>query len=112
MKSRRHLLSLSSLLICSVVWTGTSSVLAQPLAYGSKVTFTEGHTMHFPDFELTYIGKRHVTPSQYPRGWWIYDFKVQAGNETQTISWSAGTGDIAPALFKVKQAAFQLELQR
>lgn len=45
------------------------------LTYDSKVRFKAGYTLRFPDFELTYMGKRHVTPPQYPRGWWIHDFR-------------------------------------
>jgi hypothetical protein len=81
-------------------------------AYGAKVKFTIGRTLRFPDFQLTYIGKRHVTPPQYPRGWWTYDFKVRGKGDEQTVSWSAGTGDIGPTRFKVDGANFQIELSR
>jgi hypothetical protein len=81
-------------------------------AYGTKVKFSAGRTLHFPDFDLTYVGKRHVTPPQYPRGWWIHDFKVRAKDDEQTILWSAGTGDIGPTRFKVKGSGFQIELSR
>ncbi len=82
------------------------------VAYGAKVKFSAGRTLHFPDFDLTYVGKRHVTPSQYPRGWWVHDFKVRAKNDEQTVSWSAGTGDIGPTRFKVNGTDFQIELSR
>jgi hypothetical protein len=78
-------------------------------AYDAKVRFERGRALSFPDFELTYAGKRHVEPPQYPRGWWVYDFVVRSKTE-QTVSWSAGTGDIAPARFTVNGAEFQLEL--
>ena len=80
--------------------------------YGSKVKFNAGRALRFPDFELTYSGKRHVVPPQYPRGWWIYDFTVRTKSGQQTISWSAGTGDIGPTRFKVGAAVFQIELSR
>lgn len=80
--------------------------------YGSKVKFSAGRTLRFPNFELTYMGKHHVTPAQYPRGWWIHDFKVREKSDEQTISWSAGTGDIGPTRFKVNGADFQIELSR
>jgi hypothetical protein len=79
-------------------------------AYDAKVRFERGHTLRFPDFELTYAGKRHVEPPQYPRGWWVYDFTVRSKTGERTVSWSAGTGDIAPARFTVNGAEFQLEL--
>jgi len=81
-------------------------------AYGTKVKFSAGGTLHFPDFDLTYAGKRRVTPPQYPRGWWVHDFKVGAKGDEQTVSWSAGTGDIGPTRFKVNGTAFQIELSR
>lgn len=78
--------------------------------YNAKVTFAEGTPVPFKDFTVTYVGKRHVVPKQYPRGWWIYDFKIEAGGKEQKVSWSAGTGDIAPARFEVGGRTFQLEL--
>jgi hypothetical protein len=79
-------------------------------AYGSKVPFRADQALHFPDFEVTYMGKRHVTPPQYPRGWWVHDFKVRSNGNEQTVSWSVGTGDIGPVRFKVNGAEFQIEL--
>jgi hypothetical protein len=79
-------------------------------AYGTRVKFSAGRALHFPDFDLTYVGKRRVTPPQYPRGWWVHDFKVGAKADEQTVAWSAGTGDIGPARFKVHGTGFQIEL--
>ena len=78
--------------------------------YGSKVRFALDRTLRFPDFEMNYMGKRHVTPPQYPRGWWIHDFRVRGKGGEQTVSWSSGTGDIGPTRFKVNGADFQVEL--
>lgn len=99
-----HLLALAA---CSHAEEASDAV-----AYGAKVKFSVGRTLHFPDFDLTYVGKRRVTPPQYPRGWWIHDFKVRAKGDEQTVSWSAGTGDIGPARFKVNGTSFQIELSR
>jgi hypothetical protein len=79
-------------------------------SYGAKVKFGVGRTLRFPDFDLAYVGKRHVAPTQYPRGWWVHDFKVRTKKDEQTVSWSAGTGDIAPVRFTVNGAECQLEL--
>jgi hypothetical protein len=87
---------------------GASSVFEA--AYDSPVKFREGRTWRYPDFELTYIGRYHVAPPQYRRGWWRSDFKVKSGNSEQTISWSAGTGDIGPAQFTVAGVIFNLDL--
>jgi hypothetical protein len=82
----------------------------ETVAYGAKVKFRGDQTLRFPDFEVIYVGKRHVTPPQYPRGWWAHDFKVRGKGDEQTVSWSAGTGDIGPVRFKVNGAEFQIEL--
>lgn len=82
------------------------------VAYGSKVRFKAGSTLRFPDFELTYTGKRRVVPPQYPRGWWIYDFTVRNKGDEKTVSWSAGTGDIGPTRFQINGHTFQIELSR
>jgi hypothetical protein len=79
-------------------------------AYGTKVKLSASGTLRYPDFELTYMGKRRVTPPQYPRGWWIHDFKVGSKSGQQTVSWAAGTGDIGPTRFKVSGVDFQIEL--
>lgn len=81
-------------------------------AYNTKITFAKDRVLRFPDFEVTYVGKRRITPPQYPRGWWAYDFTVRSRSGEQTISWSAGTGDIAPTRFKIERVEFQIELSR
>jgi hypothetical protein len=82
------------------------------VAYGSKIRFGANRILRYPDFQVIYIGKRHVAPRQYPRGWWTYDFKVRGKGAEQTVSWSAGTGDIGPTRFKVNGTDFQIELSR
>jgi len=93
-------------------WVSCVRGNASPLeaVYGAKVKFHEKRTLRFPDFELTYLGRRHVTPPQYPRGWWVHDFKANAGGAEQIVSWSAGTGSIGPSQFNVSGSLFQLEL--
>lgn len=98
---------LTTLAVCSYAGDSQDTVV-----YGSKVRFRLDRTLRFPGFELTYMGKRHVTPPQYPRGWWIHDFKVRSKGDEQTVSWSAGTGDIGPTRFRVQGAPFQIELSR
>ncbi|MEZ4725574.1 MAG: hypothetical protein R3E79_00390 [Caldilineaceae bacterium] len=36
-------------------------------AYGEKVRFAEDHPIRFPDFTLTYRGRRHVASDKFPR---------------------------------------------
>jgi len=83
-----------------------------PAAYEKKVRFREGQAIRFPDFELTFAGRRHVVPPQFPHGWWAYDFVVRRGGKEQKISWSAGTGDIGPTVFSAGLRRFGLELSR
>jgi hypothetical protein len=81
-------------------------------AYGAKVSFTKTRRLNFPDFVLEYVGDRRVRSKHYPRGFLIRDFAVSAGSERITVTWSAGTGDIGPALFTIGGKDFGLELVR
>ncbi|HWM26748.1 MAG TPA: hypothetical protein VNP98_18165 [Chthoniobacterales bacterium] len=104
-----------SLLVAHLLATAVCASTAyssDTVSYGSKVKFSADRTLRFPGFEMTYTGKRHVTPPQYPRGWWIHDFKVRGRGDEQTVSWSAGTGDIGPTRFRVNGVDFQVELSR
>ena len=103
---------LALMAILSTTWISCVRGSSSPVeaAYGAKVRFHEWRPLRFPDFELTYVGRRHVTPLQYPRGWWMHDFKVSAGGVEQTVSWSAGTGSIGPSQFSVRDSLFQIEL--
>jgi len=66
--------------------------------------------IRFPDFTLQYVGERRVTSTQYPRGFLYRDFIVATGSERITLSWTSGTGDIGPTLFRVSGKEFGLEL--
>lgn len=79
--------------------------------YGAKVRFSQNKTLTFPGFDLTYIGERRVTPEKYPRGFAVYDFRVTAGGKSQSVTWSAGTGCIGPAVFQIGQDRFAVELR-
>lgn len=93
-----------------VIYGARALTPSAPQPYKAKVNFSEGTPVPFKDFTVTYLGKRQVTPKQYPRGWWIFDFKIEAGGKEQKVSWSAGTGSIDPARFEVGGRTFQLEL--
>ena len=80
--------------------------------YGAKVAFKKGTAVTFPDFGLTYLGERQVTSKVFPRGFTYHDFQVGNGSDVQKVSWSSGTGDIGPTLFKVGGKQFALELSR
>ena len=80
--------------------------------YGTKAAYKKGVAIQFPDFVLTFVGERQVSTPTYLRGFHYHDFEVTAGNGKQTVSWSAGTGDIGPALFRVGARQYALELSR
>jgi len=80
--------------------------------YGAKVRFAKNTPIAFPDFDLTYTGRRHVATKVYPRGFDYDDFKISRGGKDITVSWSAGTGDIGPTLFEFGGHQFSLELRR
>ena len=84
----------------------------RPAPYGDKVVFRGDSPIRFRDFTLTFAGERHVAFPEYPRGFDTHDFLVTSGSETLTVSWSSGTGEIAPASFTVAGRRFLLELVR
>lgn len=76
--------------------------------YGEKVSYADGREMKFPDFSIKFTGKRGT--GNAPIKMTFYDFLVTKGENKQTVSWSSGTGDIAPAIFNVAGTDFVLEL--
>jgi hypothetical protein len=80
--------------------------------YGTRVSFSRGRPLKFPDFVLEYVGNRRVSSKQYPRGFLYRDFTVSSGSERIGVSWTAGTGDIGPTPFTVGGKRFGLELVR
>lgn len=82
--------------------------------YDTVVEFSKGAKLKFPDFTLEYKGERTVEKDM-PQGKSItlsfYEFEVSDGNNKKTISWSSGTGDIAPARFDFGGKSFELELR-
>ncbi len=91
--------------------TGCNRASSQPPVYGAKVYYTLNQPLVFPDVTLEFIGARKVSASpQFPRDFTFYDFKVSQGSQTQTISWSAGTGDIGPTSFEIGGQNYLLEL--
>ncbi|MCL4807020.1 MAG: hypothetical protein KJ062_04390 [Thermoanaerobaculia bacterium] len=84
----------------------------RPVPYGAKAVFRENSPIRFRHFVLTFVGERHVSFPEYPRGFHYHDFRVDSGSETLTVSWSSGTGEVAPASFTVGGRRYLLELVR
>jgi hypothetical protein len=80
--------------------------------YGKVIKYSTGSIIEYPDFSIRFTGTKHVKPDVYPRGWLVYEFEVlpQNGVTWMRISWSSGTGCIAPTYFKVNRKEFVLEL--
>jgi hypothetical protein len=80
--------------------------------YGKRIGFAPGKSIHYPDFTIRFVGTRREVPKMYPRGWLVYDFEVLSRHgESSQVSWSSGTGNIAPALFSVDGKEYFLELK-
>ena len=86
-------------------------VSTQAPTYGVKVQYAQGQPLNFPDVTLEFVGKRESPGSSvYPRSMVYYDFKAYQGSRAQLVSWTAGTGDIGPALFELAGNRYALEL--
>ena len=79
--------------------------------YGAKVRFKKGAAVSFPDFDLTYLGKRHVDSPVFKPGFNYEDFRVSRGDKSITVSSSSGTGLLGPQEFKFDGGEFSLELR-
>ncbi|HEY2573991.1 MAG TPA: hypothetical protein VGH65_07975, partial [Verrucomicrobiaceae bacterium] len=79
--------------------------------YGSKIRFKKEVSIQFPDFEVTYLGKRHVDSPVFKPGFNYEDFRISRGKESITVSWSSGTGLLGPQEFKFGGADYNLELR-
>jgi hypothetical protein len=79
---------------------------------GAKVAYKKDAPVPFANFTVTFIGERRVSTTKFPPGMTFYDFRITSAVGNQTISWSSGTGDIGPTIFRVDGEQFSLELKR
>ncbi len=83
--------------------------------YNTVVEFEKGKVIKFPDFSLEYMDERSEKKS-FPNGNTInfrfYDFKISNEKDSKVISWSFGTGDIAPLDFEFDGKNYQLEMSK
>lgn len=81
--------------------------------YNTVVKFSKGEQIKFPDFILEYTGERSDT-KQFPNGNSItikfHEFNLTSTASKKQISWSSGTGDIAPMGFEIDGKKFELEM--
>lgn len=81
--------------------------------YDEVANYSKGEQLKFPDFKLEFKGTRDEK-KEFPNGnslnFRFYDFTVSNDKTTKNISWSSGTGDIAPLQFEFEGKEYQLEL--
>jgi hypothetical protein len=97
--------------IVSFYYSKPAKFMANQVKYGTKVSFKEGEVLQFPDFTLKFLGTKPAPKSDLhvPLGD-TYEFEITADNTSQTISWSSGAGEIAPAKININNKSFFLEL--
>ena len=109
-QNRKKTLAVGCLFLVIAV-AGCNRALSQPRVYGAKTIYAQGQPLVYPDVTLEFIGTRKMDASaEYPHAITYYDFIVRQGDQAQPISWSAGTGDIAPTSFKIAGQNYWLEL--
>ncbi len=80
--------------------------------YDSIVTFKMEEKIYFPDFSIEYLGKKSVSgPNNAKWSITTFYFNLRNDNQTKQISWSFGSGEIAPMPFEFCQKIFFIELK-
>ena len=105
------ILFLSSLLACAGPVRCGYCASARNASYGTRVKYATGKRIDFPNFTIEYVGERRKTLPVYPRGFLYYDFKLRNGSTEKMVSWTSGTGLIAPMQFEIGGKHYQLELR-
>ena len=89
------------------------SMKSGDINYDTVVSFSKGEKIQFSDFKLEFTGTRDEK-KEFPNGnslnFRFYDFVLSNDKTTKNISWSSGTGDIAPLDFEFDGKKYQLEL--
>ncbi len=82
-------------------------------AYDSVVLFSKNTPLVFPHFTVTFTGTTDVKPDAAPQlTFTYYHFTIKSHDgRTRTLSWSSGTGVIAPKPFVVENQLYALELK-
>ncbi len=78
--------------------------------YGSIIIFTENDTLSFDDLSLQYIGNHREEVPSYGE-FLLSNFQIWNQNTDTIVSWTDGTGEIAPAEFQFAGDNFRLELE-
>ncbi len=101
-----------SLVICLGIFSSFCGNNSEAVAkFGEKVKFAKNSPVKFADFTLVFTGERSVSSDVFPRGFLYQDFTIQNQTEEKTVSWTSGTGDIAPTAFQIGGSSYELELR-
>lgn len=79
--------------------------------FGEKIKFSQNVPLEFEDLTFVYTGERRVSSDKFPNGFLYQDFKARTEKDEKTVSWSSGTGDIAPTAFELGGKNYELELK-
>jgi hypothetical protein len=81
--------------------------------YNKVVEYEKGKVIKFPEFTLEYLDERSEK-KDFPNGnsitFKFFDFKLTSEKETKVISWSFGSGHIAPVDFEFEGKKYQIEM--
>lgn len=99
------------LLILVCVCLSSCVVSSNEHQYGEIAKFSMIEETLYPDFAVRYVGRRREASERYPRGFTYYDFEVASEDERLTVSWTPGTGAIAPLPFSFGGEEFFLVLK-
>ncbi len=105
--------SLSSLFIIFFAMSLGACSKGGSIQYGELTPFKEGEPIDLPGFTVTYMGDRIEDIPTSPGNSFIFtyhDFEVISKNETEIISWSSGTGNLAPLPFTFDEKEYYLEM--
>jgi len=78
--------------------------------YAEKLSFQLGVSIRFEHFELTFTKKRHEVVEMYQFMLQFSDFEFVHSAGAFIVTWSPGTGDISPTVFRIAGDTFILEL--
>ncbi len=86
----------------------------QQCSYNTVYEFEKGKVLKFKDFDLVFTGERKVQKmisDGSKINFNFFDFKISNASGSFNVSWTSGTGDIAPQPFEFNGKGYLLELK-
>ncbi|MBI2414773.1 hypothetical protein HYV31_02975 [candidate division WWE3 bacterium] len=79
-------------------------------SYETPFTLEQNKPVVFPDFTIEYLGEREVEIPKFVHKHFIYrDYKITFEGKEQNLSWTSGTGLLAPLKFDVLDKHFTFQ---